>query len=223
MHEFNINNNLTIHNQPQFDGWDVVPGYKLVTQYLQSIDSVLSKALSEYPRTLVVRFDLHFPTIPNCPDYPSEFDSTAITRFFESFKAQVNADLAKKEREGKRIHPCTVRYVWAKERADAAQHHYHVALLLNKDTYFVLGSYQEVCDNLAGKIYRAWGSALMCSPDEILSLVHFPSDTPYYHLDRNAPNFDNQYNEVFRRLSYLAKIETKVYGYGGKNFSCSRK
>lgn len=223
MQKLNQNKNLTLLNQPQFNGWDVVPNYNLITQYLQSIDSVLCKALGEHPRTLMVRFDLHLPAILNCPDYPREFDATVITRFFESFKAQVSADLLKKEREGKRTHACTVRYVWAKETANAVQHHYHVALLLNKDTYFGLGNYREVCNNLAGKVYRAWASSLMYSPDDIMNLVHFPVDTPYYHLDSLSPNFNSQCNDVFRRLSYLAKAETKHYGNRSKNFGYSRK
>ncbi|WP_019613663.1 inovirus Gp2 family protein [Psychromonas ossibalaenae] len=223
MKSFIQNRNLTIFNQSQFNGWDLLPNLRMITQYLQSIESVLDKALTEHPRTLVVRFDLHLPSVVDCPDYPREFDTTVITRFIESFKAQVNADLIKKRREGNRVHSCTVRYAWCKETANAAQHHYHVALLLNKDTYYGFGDYRAVNNNLAGKIYRAWASALMFSPEDILTLIHFPKDTPCYHLNVNSSEYNTECNKVFRRLSYLAKAETKEYGNRSNNFGCSRK
>ena len=31
-----------------------------------------------------------------------------------------------------------------------------------------------------------------------------------------------QYHEVFRRMSYLAKVETKLYDDGHRNFGCSQ-
>lgn len=223
MSTFGKNKNLTIYNQQNFNGWEVVPGYTLINEYLAKVEQILERALTEHPRTLVIRFDLHFPLIPNCPDYPREFDSTVVTRFVESFKAQVRADLVKKNREGKRVHPCSVRYLWAKECNAAVQPHYHFALLLNKDTYYGLGDYTQLGKNLAGKIYRAWASALMYSPDDVIGLVHFPVNTPFYHLEQNSIDFGFKYQDVFRRLSYLAKAETKHYGDRSKNFGYSRR
>jgi hypothetical protein len=217
------NKNLTIFNQSHFNGWEVIPGYEMVTQYLGQIQSVLKNALVSHPRTLVIRFDLHLPSRPDCVDDPFDYDSTVITRFIESFKAQLKADLAKKNREGKRVHPCSVRYLWAKEKDTAPQSHYHVALLLNKDAYYALGNYNKHGDNLANKIYKAWGGALWLDSNEVRGLVHFPSDTPFYHLDTGSLNFGEQYESVFRRLSYLAKAKTKQYGSGGKNFGCSQR
>ncbi|WP_416236709.1 YagK/YfjJ domain-containing protein [Vibrio owensii] len=84
-------------------------------------------------------------------------------------------------------------------------------------------NYRELRSNLAGKLYRAWASALAYEEaEDVVSLIHIPSNTPYYHLDRNASNYVHQCNEVFRRLSYLAKFDTKQYGTRSKNFSCSR-
>ncbi|MCI9689787.1 inovirus Gp2 family protein [Vibrio parahaemolyticus] len=218
------NKKLTILNQSMFNGHEVVSGYNLCVEYLDSIYQLMDRALAEHPRTTVLRFDLRLPKCVSCPDYPYEHDTSVITRFIESFKAQVRADLAKKKREGKRVHHCTIRYVWAKEINEANQPHYHVALLLNKDTYYGFGDYRTLSENLAGKIYRAWASALMYGDtEEVMGLVHIPSDTPCYYLDRNSLDYQQQCNNVFRRLSYLAKVETKQYGRCSKNFCCSRK
>ncbi|HHG3065587.1 TPA: inovirus-type Gp2 protein [Vibrio parahaemolyticus] len=48
-------------------------------------------------------------------------------------------------------------------------------------------------------------------------------DTPIYYIDRNSDDYVTQYQQAHRRLSYLAKVETKQYGDRTKNFSCSRK
>ncbi|HHX8669143.1 TPA: inovirus Gp2 family protein [Vibrio alginolyticus] len=213
--------------KPQtFNGLEILQNLTLSESYLSSIYNLMDRAMAEHARTTVLRFDLHLH-LPNLQTYLEEptqgYSSNVITRFIESFKAQVRADIAKKEREGKRAHPCTVRYVWAKEMNRATQPHYHVALILNKDAYFGFGDYRELRNNLAGKLYRAWTSALMYeNPEDVMSLIHVPSDTPYYHLDRNSSEYPQQCNDVFRRLSYLAKYETKQYGSRSKNFSCSR-
>jgi hypothetical protein len=223
MQIFTNNKNLSVFNYTHFNGWQVVPGHTLCTEYLESIEAVLERALSEHSRALVVRVDLHLPYIVDCPDYPREVDTNVITRFFSSFESKVKWDFDKKIKAGGRPHPCTVRYVWAKEVNKSLGHHYHVALLLNKDRYYSLGDYSTVGDNLAGKIFEAWASALKRTAHEIKSLVYFPDDTPCYRLDRNSQDYAFLCNEVFRRLSYLAKFYTKRYGDKAKNFSCSNR
>ncbi|MBR9873168.1 MAG: inovirus Gp2 family protein [Vibrionaceae bacterium] len=210
-------------NQQLFNQLPVLDGYELKESYLTSIQNVMNNALADHPRTMMVRFDLHLPSQGNCPDSPQMYDTSVITQFIESFKAHVNADLAKKKGVQKRVHPCHLRYIWAKEMNEARQPHYHLALFVNKDKYFTLGEYRWVSDNLAGMIYKAWHSALGLGFEGGLNLVHFPMDTPIYYIDCNSESYITQYNEAYRRLSYLAKVETKQYGDRTKNFSCSRK
>lgn len=210
-------------NQQFFNNLPVLDGYELKDSYLNAIQNVMINALTDHPRTMMVRFDLHLPSQGNCPDYPQGYDTYVITRFIESIKAHLNADLEKKRRKNMRVHPCHLRYIWAKEMNEALQPHYHVALFVNKDAYFTLGEYRWVSDNLAGMIYQAWHSALSFGFEGVLNLVHFPMDTPIYYIDCNSDSYITQYNEAYRRLSYLAKVETKQYGDRTKNFSCSRK
>lgn len=221
MTKYSNNRNLTIHGEPKFNEWDVVPNYQLSHEYLGKIESVLNKSLQQHSRTFVVRLDLHLPLVMTCPDYPSGFSTEAITRFIESLKSQLRAQQERSHRAGKRVHPCTLRYIWAKEQHESAMPHYHVALLFNKDAYYTLGDYKTIKDNLAGRIYTAWARALDIEPEKAIDLVHFPELTPTYHLDANADDFWQDCNNTFMRLSYLAKFNTKVYGNRTKNFSCS--
>lgn len=220
MSRYKGNRNLTTTFGDPFESLSTLNKYHLAEQYLARIKQVLDNSLNEHPRTLVIRADLHFPGRINCPDYPGHYGPEVITRFFESLKAQIRADEKRKNKEGRRAHLTTLRYIWAKEICTAQQPHYHLALFLNKDAYFGLGDYREVRDNLAGRIYRAWARALHLHDDEIVNLIHFPRDTPYYHLERKD---SKMYQEVFRRISYLAKTETKHYGSRSKNFGYSRK
>jgi len=223
MQTFTNNKNLTVFNQPYYNDWQVVRGYTLCAEYLESIEAVLNRALCEHPRTTVIRFDLHLPRIVDCPDYPGEVDTGVITRFFSSLESKVRWDFDKKHKTGRSPHPCTVRYIWAREISQSLRHHYHVALLLNKDRYYCLGDYSIIGQNLSGKIFEAWASALKRMPHEIKNLIHFPVNTPCYRLNRNAPDYPLLFNDVFRRLSYLAKFETKQYGDKVKNFSYSNR
>lgn len=223
MQTFTNNKNLTVFNGLNFNGWQVVPGYTLSTEYLESIEVVLERALSEHPRTLIVRFDLHLPRIVDCPDFPREIDTNVITRFFSSLESKIKWDYDKKIKVGGSPHACTVRYVWAREINQSLGHHYHVALLLNKDRYYGLGDYSVIGQNLAGKIFEAWASALKRTAHEVKNLVYFPKDSPCYRLNSNSQDYAFQCNEVFRRLSYLAKFSTKRYGDKTKNFSCSKR
>lgn len=223
MQTFNKNKNLTILNQSHFNGWEVVPGYTLCTEYLESIEATLERALYEHPRTLVARFDLHLPCGVTCADNPEQFDTGLITRFFSSFESKVRWDFNKKRKEGKQTHPCSVRYVWAREIHQSSQHHYHVALFLNKDRYHGFGDYGSIGNNLAGKIVGAWASALKRNELDVKNLIYFPDDRPCYYLHRNRPDYLAECNDAFRRLSYLAKFETKQYGDRTKNFSCSKR
>lgn len=187
-------------------------------QSVKRISETLGKALQEYPRTLVVRVDLRLPDA-------QVYDSTLITRFLVSVKTQVKADLDRKKRANIRIHPCHVRYIWAREFGQHSKKHYHVVLLLNKDAYAYTGSYQSEHHNLAYMIQEAWGRALNTgrTPDyrSYYSLVEFPTN-PYYHLNTRKDGFNCDYQIVMNRVLYLAKIFSKDCSDGQRNFGYSQ-
>lgn len=219
-----MNHNQYVFNQaanPTFNGLAIIPNYTMLPGYLLKIKSVFDKALMEHPRTFVIRFDLHIPIHPICVDIPNPYSSNVISKFIDSFKAHIKADLNTKRREGKRVHETSIRYIWVKEQKTAQEPHYHVALFLNNDTYFTLGNYDGSGNNLASKVYSAWASALGIEYFSISRYVHFPQDTPTYFVNMNSSKYIDDYNQVFYRLSYLAKLETKVFGTKEKNFGYS--
>ncbi|WP_373203774.1 inovirus Gp2 family protein [Citrobacter amalonaticus] len=200
-------------------------GKKYNLHYLDKITDVIDKALGEYPRILAVRVDLHLS--PNwfsndmitCPVNLSE---NVMARFTRSLDAKIKHYQYRSGKEGKRVHPCTLRYLWVKEIHDAVFPHYHVVLFLNKDAFRGLGNSRDK-QSLWTMIVSAWLSALGLSGyNEYSRLVHFPRHCVYM-LDKNSFDYSTRHIELFSRLSYLAKERTKVYSPDKRSMGCSQK
>ena len=215
------NTNLTVITNGHYQGLSVY-SKPLSCEYLDMIMHKMQLALDDHPRTFMVRFDLHLPSLVNIPDSPIVHDSNVITKFFKSLKAKIDHDRDVKRREGKRVHPCNMRYVWIKECANAAKDHYHVAIFLNNDAYNYLGNFNWGGNNLSSKIIEAWASALCLDAYSARGLVHFPQDKPVYYINKNTLDYPLTFNAAFYRLSYFAKLETKHYGDRSRSFGCSR-
>lgn len=198
----------------------------LKQNYVKRIQDTITKALNEYPRVMVLRADLRLPDIET-GSYNS--DSGLVTRFVVSLKAQIEADLLKKRNAGKRIHPCRVRHIWAREFNEYGKKHYHVALLFNREAYAYPGNYTstdgEYTHNLATMIMEAWVRALglntVINHQQYYPLVEFPTNG-YYHLSKNNDGFSNQFLAVTDRVNYLAKEYSKDNSDGQRNFGCSQ-
>lgn len=198
--------------------------YQLNSRYLNKIQNTLNKSLYEHPRTFVIRFDLRFPKATNCIDCPPQNDEKIMSKFIDSFKAQVAADLNGKRLAGKRVHGTSVRYCWARERCSSLNDHFHVTLFLNNDTYNSLGRINGSCSNTRIRIAKAWASALGIDYWEARGLVYYSEEYQHsYNLSYNNKDFVEQYSDVFRMCSYLAKNETKPFGEGKRVFGSSIK
>ena len=191
----------------------------LVIPYLGAIEKVMNAACSEYKRTFGVRIDLRLPTHSNTIDLDS---NKVCTRFVASLEAQIKADTKRKAREGKTPHPCNIRYIWAREQNTAHHQHYHCVLLFNKDRYHCTGKINGESNNLFTRIVKAWASALSLPLDETRQLAHLPQNAHYY-LDVNNLNFTKDFHDLYYRLSYFAKINTKQYGLGQRCFGYSQR
>ncbi|MEZ8962328.1 inovirus Gp2 family protein [Vibrio cyclitrophicus] len=199
-------------------------------RYLVRINDTVMGALAIHPRVLIARIDLRIPNNGLNSDNPLERDVPTcyvntdvdlMKRFIASLKVQMNFDQRNKAKQGKRIHPCPLNYVWVRERSTSHNEHYHVVLIVNQDAYYPFGRLHYE-GTLACMVNRAWASALGLTADEIVGLVHIP-ERPMYTLNRNHPpaRFQKNVDEVAVRLAYLAKNETKVLGDGLRNFGCS--
>lgn len=223
------NPNLHIIHGSNWQSRKLLPQEKgFIEDYLESIEAVMNTALEHHPRTLMIRCDLHFPR--------DQLDGYrfAISRFLASLKAQIEHDQRSKYRACQRVHDCQLRYIWTKEQATSELPHYHIALFLNRDSYFNLGQFQQIgyapfpdtpksyfveqAPNMACRIVRAWASALRIHESCAMGLVHFP-ENPTYYLRSDDPVV---FAEAFERLSYLAKADTKLYRDGTRWFGTSR-
>lgn len=186
--------------------------------YQSSIAATVANALQSHNRVTAIRVDLRLP---------DNFDglgmsNSIMTRFIESLKAKVAADLRRKQQAWKRNLVCKLKYDWVREVGPInGKKHFHVLLLLNKDVYHSLGDFNEESGNLSAMIRQAWCSALGLSFPENQQLVHFPSGGVVY-MDKKHPEFMQQQKLVLDKADYLAKEATKYYGDGERSFGCSR-
>lgn len=226
------NSNLVLHYGNKWNGLPVQSEHgPLVENYLVRIHETMGYSLRDSASVSAMRFDLRIPW------YWPETDTGVITRFIESLRAQIDADERRKSRQGIRVHPARLRYVWVRERDSAIHWHYHVVIFVNRDAYFTLGqfrqhsedtwidvprdAYGDTADNMSERILRAWASALGCSIEQIAGVLHF-SDNGVYSIKLNSPDYCKQFADAFYRLSYMAKADTKQYGDSSNNFGCSR-
>lgn len=199
----------------------------LSKNYINQITKVIDRALNCHHRTLAVRVDLHLPDSLVIDDIPDEAefartDSAVISRFIDSLKAKISADMKRKHKAGKRVHPCAVRIIWVMEFGPESQkRHYHVVLLLNKDAYAGPGDYKKNEGTLASMIMRAWNSALDVPYPEYKTLVYFP-DNCYYHLYHDEAFSENPFKNIIYRASYLTKLQTKRITKERRSFGCSQ-
>lgn len=96
-----------------------------------------------------------------------------------------------------------------------------MVLLFNKDTYAFLGKYGKE-GNLSHMLKKAWARVLDLDLEEASRLVHFPRN-PIYYLNKNSSGFMEDFEDLFHRISYFAKVRTKEYGSRQKNFGTSRR
>ncbi|MCE2573912.1 inovirus Gp2 family protein [Motilimonas eburnea] len=198
-------------------------------RYLDRTLDTMDYTFDDYRRVYAVRIDLKLPQAPHELDCLSrdeiisycQLRDRLISRFVESIKAKIKAADRRDQKINRRVYPTNVRFIWCRERDTSENDHFHVALLLNKDRFCRLGDWKSR-GSLAGVIIESWASAIDLEFDDTLGLVHF-SKNGEYRLNQNDRNFNQQYSELFYRLSYLAKKRTKHYGEGRRNFGCSQR
>tara|TARA_B100000676_G_scaffold313222_1_gene392433 strand:- start:2192 stop:2902 length:711 start_codon:yes stop_codon:yes gene_type:complete len=225
------NTNLKLYYQATWEGLPVLarPDRPLAENYLTSIRDTLDLAITEHPRTCVIHFVARLPYGWHGP-YGGQANG-----FIKSLRSQISCDLKRKRGQGKRVHDCRVRMVWCREFGGEGQPHYHIAIMVNRDAYSALGriagqaepdtpwwlAEEQAVSNMAERIQRAWSRALGLTGSQGVGLVHFP-DNAVQLISEGSSMYTAQYQEVFRRMSYLAKVESKLYDDGYRNFGCSQ-
>lgn len=216
------NRNLTLSNEATYRNMPILTSQgPLVIEMLEASINVLNSSLNQYKRTFAVRLDLSLPDYGNDPDIPSISNTNLISKFTDSLKAQIKADLIRKNKSNNRVLSCVLRYFWVKERKTSNNCHYHVVLFFNKDVYHLLGDFKTSSGNLASRIKKAWASALGFELFESKGLVDF-TENGHFWIDANSENYITEYQSLFKAMSYLAKAQTKNYGDYSHSFGASR-
>jgi len=209
-----LNSNETRYTQASYRDLPVITHRgPLVEKYLEKTYQTIESMLAQYPRVFATRFDLMFPM------HMQNWSSNVISRFLDYFKVDVESHLKARGMIGDK---CKLKFVWAKERNSSMNSYYHVLLLLNRDVFFKSGRLVSDNPNTVNRIEGAWARALGLPFNQIGGLVHFPKNRDY-SVCRDKPDFYPQLAALFRRASYLAKEDTKVYEDGSRSFSCSHR
>ncbi|KFE09659.1 hypothetical protein DN36_1398 [Vibrio cholerae] len=93
---------LTTIAKPTYLGRELCKGkcnktLDMFKEYLDRIDDVMDKAISDHPRTTVIRVDLKFPCTIKYEI------AQVMKRFISSLSAQINADIKKNEKKVKEL------------------------------------------------------------------------------------------------------------------------
>lgn len=225
-----MSKHLAIHQGTHFEGFPVNTRIgPLVESYLTQTYKVLNLALLAHPRTIVFHAVLNLPR-----DYGAQlYDPKCISQFIASFKEQVEFDQKRRGKGGKRTHSNEIRYIWCREKETSSNYHYHIYILMNRDSYRSFGC----MDNpMPGQLFymlnAAWCRALSVDNTGNSGLVHLTTPSPEC-INANEANFDSEYNKfigeevcsfesVFYWMSYIAKLDTKCFEDGNRNFGCSQ-
>ncbi len=181
-------------------------GYQFKEEILDALGRQLVYYVSKHSKTLVVRFDLHFPS-----DFPLVQSNAYIS--------ETIAYIVKKYKR----HGLDPQYTWTMEQHNSAHPHYHIVLYLDGQK---IRSYQHVFANAEA----AWGRAL---DTDVSGCVHHCNTTKgVFDMNRNGNQvrwcdgnqvMQTQMQKVYNQISYLAKENTKAPTKDGlRNFGMSR-
>jgi len=205
-------------------GLPINPNYSMNESYLEAVHRVLVNSLNQHPRTLVFHVVLRYPV-----NWSADSENT-ISRFIKAFKAKVAADLVRRQKEGKRVHRTEVRYVWCRETDSSIKDHYHVFFLMNADTYWQFGRFENLGPGeLTWMLNSAWASAISIPESDAVGLVHFCDGLRRVDVRRIAGSHTvdkdglvrDSFESVFYWMSYLAKMDTKHYCDGRRSIGFS--
>ncbi|MFB2707148.1 inovirus Gp2 family protein [Marinobacter shengliensis] len=207
--------NLWIYNGYYYNGmpliWQQGP---FIYNYLQRIDETIQGALRDHTSIMAIRVDLRLPSQFDWKGQPNW--RPVFSKFIASLRAKIKARQGQAIREGKRFHPTNLHFAWTREFGQSGRPHYHCVLFFNKQTFRGLGEFNQHAGSLYGMISSAWASALGLEPHLADGLASIPRKA-IYRITRGE-----SYADLFYRVSYFAKLATKLFGSGCHNFGASR-
>ena len=215
---------LPIHQGNKHMGLSVNTNHDMHAGYLATTHRVLVAALNQHPRSILFHVVLRYP------QHWLNGSEGSVTRFLKAFKAKIHADLRRRDRQGRKCHSTKVNYVWCRESSTELKEHYHVFILLNRDTYRRLGHPSGTrVGELTWMISSAWAGAIGLHHTNVSGLIEFKS--PKSIIAKNiassvAKEVDgvmrDSLESAFHWMSYVCKLTTKDYGEGVRHFGSSQ-
>ena len=182
-----IMRNSRITFKPEYKGLPLWNNYKVNTGFYTDILDrtleLLEHMISRHSQVLVIRLDVRFPLGYIWPD-----DNSLFQGFIENYRRRLSD-------WGYDAH-----LLWAREQKTSPNPHYHCFILLNgnKIRYFKNTS----------KADELWARALNL-PLKIPGLIQIcPIDKYYSKIIHQNNSFE--FAKIFKALSYLAKVATKL-------------
>lgn len=220
---------------------DVLKGAQ-VKEYLESTLEFLAYMQHQYSQCFALRVDLRFPQDTWCPSWVES--NTAVQLFLNHLDYEISQANGKHSRK--------LHYIWAREHndqqrryspqeshfvdqeADLTKPHYHLLIVLNRDSFNTLGhifptrngpwagTYADQC--LAHRIQRSWSHALGNRPHiRMPGLVEFAKDitgSPISFTFRRQQGLMGL-KEVMYAASYLCKEYSKDFASPARCFQRS--
>lgn len=211
-----FNTNLHLFSEPAYQGYNIQVKHGLmIKEHLEKTFNNIRKAVNQYGRVCMIRIDLH---LPENYELLATHSNQLMSKFFASLKAKIKHSQAVSKKAGNRVHSTELRYLWCREVSQTGRVHYHVALLLNHNSYNSIGKFDLDSNNMYSRIHEAWGSALGVYSEDLQGLIHIPNNPTYCIWSSDEKSFQ----DAFFRASYLCKVETKEYQKGFHTFGFSR-
>lgn len=180
-----------------------------IAEQLETVYQGLSIAKQAHPRLYALRFDLRFPRLKE-----GELDALLYTNdFIRDFKIKlkylIDCNRQQAAKLCERAHDTEFHFIWVREYGvKSKMPHIHFCLLLNGHAFYRRGQYELDCDNLYSRIVIAWATALELPAEEVQTLVSFSKNGEF------MVRSDQDFAELFHRLSYFAKLKTKRFDDG---------
>lgn len=189
----------------------------LSVDYLDRLKSLLFYTLDIYSTVYSFRVDLRYPINDRAAE---SRNNSILDVFFRKLSEYTESNLKerKKRSNDNRVNWTDIHYAWARECGEDGRHHYHCVLMFNGASYNSIGELDIYGNGCYGRVCRAWAYALNIPIDSTRGLVEYPSDSAIMIHNNDTSAIIKWYS----RVSYLAKVYSKVYGDRTRNWGMSK-
>lgn len=163
---------------------------KVIGSIGKKLSALLDQACEQSGKTMVVRFDLHYPQDQDAPG-----DNKDISRTMAKLKQKYKRDNTSPE------------YAWAREQKASHNPHYHCVLLVDAKR---VGAPKQVFQDAE----QLWGSTIGANRKGLLNDCCRGKDgKPHENgiiIDKHAPDGRENFEKAHHQISYLEKAVDKA-------------